>query len=256
MSGFAIIGAGFGGWARLRLCSKARRLRHLRARRGRGRDVARQHLSGLRLRRGVAPLLILLRAEPRLDGKFLAPARNLGLPAPLRARLRRAPAHPIQSRSPRRRVGRIFKTLAHRDLARELHGRRARDGVGRFERAFAAGVARPLRVPRQGVPLGTLGSRVRLNVAPRGGRRHGRVGRPVVPEIKPRRTADVRTSAAAVGAAAARPRALSPAKRQFYRRFPVAHAYRCAARSSVRELFSSTQSHWLAPSRTRRPLIT
>lgn len=60
-------------------------LPRLRARRGCWRHVTRQQLPGLRLRRAVAPLLLLLRAEPRLDAQLLPAARNLGVPAALRA---------------------------------------------------------------------------------------------------------------------------------------------------------------------------
>ena len=55
-----------------------RRLRRPRAR-GRGRrHLAGQHLSRLRVRRPVAPVLVLVRAEPRVDADLLAAARDLG----------------------------------------------------------------------------------------------------------------------------------------------------------------------------------
>ena len=79
-----IVGTGFSGIGMaIRLQAGGhRRLRRARARRRRRRHLARQHLPGLRLRRAVAPVLVLVRAEPRLEPHLLAPARDLGLPAP------------------------------------------------------------------------------------------------------------------------------------------------------------------------------
>ena len=51
------------------------------ARRRRRRHVALQHLPGLRLRRAVAPLLVLVRAQPGVERDLLAPARDPRLPA-------------------------------------------------------------------------------------------------------------------------------------------------------------------------------
>ena len=51
-------------------------LRDLRARARRGRRVARQHLSGLRVRRGVSPVLVLVRAQPGLEPRVLAAGRR------------------------------------------------------------------------------------------------------------------------------------------------------------------------------------
>jgi hypothetical protein len=75
------------------------------ARRGR-RDVARQQLPGLRLRRAVAPLLLLLRAQPRLDAAASRRSPKSGTTSSAAPRLRRAPARPLQPRGARRRVGR------------------------------------------------------------------------------------------------------------------------------------------------------
>ena len=56
--------------------------------------MALQHVSGLRLRRPVAPVLVLLRAEPVVDADLLAAARDRRLPQALRRRLRHPPARP------------------------------------------------------------------------------------------------------------------------------------------------------------------
>ena len=105
--GIAIVGSGFAG------LGMAIRLKQagiddfvvLERGRRRRRHLARQHLPGLRLRRPVAPLLVLLRPQPRLDRDLLAPARDPRLPAPLRRRLRRPPARPLRPRGHRRRAG-------------------------------------------------------------------------------------------------------------------------------------------------------
>ena len=66
-----------------------RRLRGARTRRRRRRDVALQHVSRLHLRRAVAPVLVLVRAQPGLDAHLLAPARDPRLPRARRRGLRR-----------------------------------------------------------------------------------------------------------------------------------------------------------------------
>ena len=79
----AIIGAGFAGiGTAIRLKQAGIELVHdLRARRRDRRHLARQHLSRRGLRRAVARLLALVRAEPGLDAQVLAVGRDPGLPA-------------------------------------------------------------------------------------------------------------------------------------------------------------------------------
>src|SRR5438270_2791787 len=72
----------------------ARRLRGARARLGRWRHLALQHLSGLRVRRPLAPLLLLLRPEPGVEPDLLAAAGDRRLPEALRRPVRHPPAHP------------------------------------------------------------------------------------------------------------------------------------------------------------------
>ena len=66
--------------------SRDRGLRRARARRRRRRRLALQHLSGLPLRRALAPLLVFLRAQPGLVADLLIPVRDPRLPRPLRRR--------------------------------------------------------------------------------------------------------------------------------------------------------------------------
>ena len=102
-----------------------RRFRHSRTCRRRRRNVARQHLSRLRVRRRVASLLAVVRARAWLDLAILASARDLALsPAP-RARPRSAVAHPLPSRGATGRVGCRRARLADRHLAGDAW-RRAR----------------------------------------------------------------------------------------------------------------------------------
>ena len=63
-------------------------------REGRGdrRRLARQHLSGRGLRRALAPVLVLVRAEPGLDAALLAAAGDPRLPRALRREVRHRPA--------------------------------------------------------------------------------------------------------------------------------------------------------------------
>ena len=79
----AIVGTGFSGLGMaIKLKQEGeRRLRAPRAGRRRRRHLAGQHLPGLPLRRAVAPLLVLLRAEPELVQHLLAAGGDPRLPA-------------------------------------------------------------------------------------------------------------------------------------------------------------------------------
>ena len=99
----AVVGSGFAGLgtAVALLQEGVRRLRRPRAGRQRRRHLARQHLPGLRLRRPEPPLLLLVRAEPRLVARLRPPARDPRLPRAGRRRLRRPPV-PARLDRPRR----------------------------------------------------------------------------------------------------------------------------------------------------------
>ena len=129
----------------------------------------------------VAPLLVLVRAEPELVQHLLAAGGDPRLPEGLRRALRRAAARPLRHRARERRVGRRRGPLADRDLDRaddrELPGRRAGPAV-RAGAARGAG-ARGLRGHR--LPLGAVGPRPRPDRRAGGRGRHRRVGDPVRP---------------------------------------------------------------------------
>ena len=85
---FLIIGAGFSGLGaaiRLRQEGYTDLIVLERAERRR-RDLARQHLPRLPLRRAVEPVLLLVRAEAGLERDVPVPARALGLPAQVTTR--------------------------------------------------------------------------------------------------------------------------------------------------------------------------
>ena len=90
---------------------------------------------GLRLRRAVAPLLVLVRAQPGLDADLLAAAGDPRLPAPRRRRLRRPPAHPARHARSSARRGTRTAPLGARDLAGHAARARARRRHGAADRA-------------------------------------------------------------------------------------------------------------------------
>ena len=158
-----------------------RGLRRAREGRRRRRHVARQQLSRLRLRRALAPVLVLLRPEPRVDEHLLRAARDLGLPARLRAALRGDGAHPLRPRAARRELGRGRPALASGDLTRRAHRAGARAGDGTAERAVDPRPAGARTLRGDDVPLGHLGPRARPRRRARGRDRHRRLGDPVRP---------------------------------------------------------------------------
>ena len=85
---------------------RARGLRRARARGRRRRHLAFQHLPRLRLRRAVAPLLVLVRAEPEWSETYSRQPEIRDYLRRVADELRRPPAHPPQQRRRRARVGR------------------------------------------------------------------------------------------------------------------------------------------------------
>ena len=156
-----------------------RGLHRARARGRRGRHLALQHLPGLRLRRPVAPLLVLLRPQSRLERDLLEPARDPRLPAARRRRVRRPPARAAELRRHRHRVGRGRRRLDGRDLRRAAPRarRRRRHGAAGGAQDAAARGARRLR--GRDVPLRALEPRLRPQGQARRRRRHRRLGDPV-----------------------------------------------------------------------------
>ena len=102
----AVLGAGAGGHRDGRPAQAGRlRVHHLREVRRRRRHVARQHLSGRRVRRAVAPLLVLVRAEPVVEPHLRDPARDPRLPRALHRPVRRPPARAHRHRDRRGALG-------------------------------------------------------------------------------------------------------------------------------------------------------
>ena len=170
----------------------------------RRRHLALQHVPGLRLRRSVAPLLLLLRAQPRLERDLLAPARDPRLPAARGRRARHPPARAAELRRQRRRVGR--RRLDRRDVRRAAARARRdrRHGAAGGAQDAAARGPRPLR--GRGLPLRPLEPRLRPQGQARRRRRHGRLGDPVRARDPAGRGAVARDPAhAAVGHAAPEP---------------------------------------------------
>ena len=159
-----IVGAGFSGLAagiQLRqagihsfvILEKARRRR---------RDLARQHVSRRRVRHPLAPLLVLVRAEPRVVARLRWPGRDPRVPRALRRPLRPAAAPAV--RHPR---GRGDVRRGERDLDGPARARGAARRARADPRQRRAPPARDPRAPRarlvrgHRVPLGALGSRPR-----------------------------------------------------------------------------------------------
>jgi cation diffusion facilitator CzcD-associated flavoprotein CzcO len=82
------------------------------------------HVPGLRLRRPVAPLLVLLRPQCTLERDVLAPARDPRPPAARRRRVRHSRARALRLHRHRHRVGRGHGRLDARDLARSASPKR------------------------------------------------------------------------------------------------------------------------------------
>ena len=161
------------------------------------RHVVVQHLSRLRLRRPLAPVLLLLRAQPRLDAHLLQAARDRGLPAARRRGLRHRALRAARHDRHRRRLGRrtssagTWRPTAASVRARVLVSaagalsdpKHARDrGPGPLPRARCS-------TPRSGTTTTTsTGKRVAVD-------RHGRLGDPVRARDRPGRRADARLPA-------------------------------------------------------------
>ena len=103
----AVVGGGFGGVGAAVMLRRAGYDDVTVFERGerRRRRLAPQHLSRRRLRRPVAPLRVLVRAEPALVAPLRAAGRDPGLPRGRRAAPRRARPHPHEHRGRRARAG-------------------------------------------------------------------------------------------------------------------------------------------------------
>jgi hypothetical protein len=164
-----------------------------------------QLLSGLRLRRAVAPALVLVRAQPAVEPVVPGPAGDLGLPPPLRPALR-DPAPPAPPpRGPPGQLGRPTAAVARGDLPGRLDRGRPGRGDRPAERAEAPGPAGAGRLRGRRLPLGQLGPRPDRSPGRR--RRHRGVGDPVRPgDPAPGRSAADLPAHRPLGASAPRPR--------------------------------------------------
>ena len=149
--------------------------------RRRRRHLARQHLSRLRLRRALAPLLVLLRAQPRLDAAPSRPsprsgptcarcAERFGVTPHIRfghelldAALGRG-RQPLARSRPQRRVHRATSLVA---------------GDGPLSEPSIPDIPGLEQLRRHGLPLGALGPRPRSHRQARRRDRHRRLGDPV-----------------------------------------------------------------------------
>ena len=151
---------------------------------------------GCAVRRAVAPVLVLVRAEPVLDADVLAPAGDPRLPARVRAALRRPAPRPLRPRRAGGAVGRGRAALGARDVAGRLHRRPRRRRHGRPERAVVPRHPRPRDVRGRRVPLGAVGQRARRPRRARRGHRHGRLGDPDRPARSSRTSSSCRSTSA------------------------------------------------------------
>ena len=145
--GVLIIGSGFAGLgAAIRLAQDGRDdyLVDRAGQRGR-RHLARQHLPGRGLRRPLAPVLVLLRAQPELVALVLPADRDPGLPARRRGEVRRRATSTCSTPRSPSRSGTPTAPLARRHDQRQLQRRRARRRGRRPVRAQAAPRSRASR---------------------------------------------------------------------------------------------------------------
>ena len=157
-----------------------RGLHDLRARRRPRRRLAPQHLSRRGLRRALVPLLVLLRAAPRLEPAVLAAGGDPRLPPRHGAQARGDRPRADRHRGGARRVRRRDRALdAAHERGRALRGRRAGARVRPAQPAALAVDPGSGRVPRPLVPLGRVGPRLRPRRQARGGDRHRRERDPV-----------------------------------------------------------------------------
>ena len=204
-----------------------------RARRRRRRHLARQHLPGLRLRRALAPLLVLLRAEPGLEPHLLAASpRSATTCARVADELRRAAARALRPRAgrgaPGTRTRSAGRSRPRRARSRaDVAGLRHRAALSRAADPGHPGPRRASRARRSTRRAGTTtststGKRVAVD-------RHRRLGDPVRAARSSRRSGSCTSSSAPRRGSCPSPTApITPREQRLYRRFPPLSA-RCAA---------------------------
>ncbi|CAA9471790.1 MAG: Cyclohexanone monooxygenase, partial [uncultured Solirubrobacteraceae bacterium] len=158
-----------------------RRRAHPRARRRARRNLAGEHVPRCRLRRAEPALLVLLRAQPRLDPVLRAAGRDPRVPPPDGAGARPGGVHPLRRRPALRPLGPSPAALAHRDRRRPGHRGGARGRRRAAERAERPGRSGPGQLHGDGVPLRPVAPRPRSHRPAGRGDRHGRLGGAVRP---------------------------------------------------------------------------
>ena len=160
----AVIGSGFGG---LGAAVRLRRegitdfvvLERADAVGGTWRDNS---YPGLRLRRALPPVLLLLRAQPRLAARLLRAAAHPRLPGARHRHLRAPPAPAVRRRGAAGRAGTARRGRWHLTTARgELTADVVVSATGPLSDPQDPGHPRDRGLPRPGLPLLALGPRLR-----------------------------------------------------------------------------------------------
>ncbi len=138
-----------------------------------------EHLPRLPVRHPVAPLLVLVRAEPELEPDLSAPARDPGVPPRLRREVRPAALHPIRRRKASARQWNAEDARWELETSSGNDDRARPDRrAGRPERAAAPGHSRPRHLRGPVVPLRAVGPLGRPRRQEGRRPRHGRVRDP------------------------------------------------------------------------------
>ena len=136
-----------------------RRLRDPRTLERCRRHVARQHLPWLRLRRPLPPLLVLLRAESRLEPHLLRAARDLRVHPPHGERAGRPRLRALRPRRSELALERGATALGNRDLGRRFHCVVPGLGHGAAQRTGLAEGPGARQLRGQDLPLDRVGPR-------------------------------------------------------------------------------------------------
>ena len=133
------------------------RLRHPGEGRRPRRHLARQHLPRLRMRRPFVPLLVLLRAEPRLDPDVRTPGGDLGLHPPLHRQVRPRFAPQVRPGAHQCGLGRRVRDVgspyrARHQLHRACRHRRVRGAT----HSSLSRARRPRHLRGNDLPLGRV----------------------------------------------------------------------------------------------------
>ena len=174
MTSVAVVGGGFGGVGAAVMLRRAglRGRRRVRARRARRRRVAPQHLPRRRLRHPIAPVRVLVRAEPPVVAALRAAGRDPGLRRGRGPRARRAGPDPDRHRGHARALGRGARQVDARDDRGPPRGRRPPDRLRPAVGPQRPSDPRARDVRGPGLPHGAVAPRRRPRRPARRGDRH------------------------------------------------------------------------------------